>query len=544
MKRRLKHACLLAAVAAGVSCAAGGTAGGLEPSAEARQRLAEAPVTLRVLASQMGGLEREWKVQLDRLSDKTYSQVTSGETDSLEGLLFRYLVCRESLWDVLGFFAEYEKHYASEEDQTRAFAAAFHAAALLSRHSAWLVLRAMDEKAVARKLNEAHYRYNIPAGTFDMLFYSLTSPKNLGELASAKRAFATAATEAGSMLSRLAESDPAFSAQLAQTAWLWIQADELTQDVLRKRAIALPEVENLLRQNELMEQARKAQRKVAEGLYVAQGLLYSTVSDFKRPLARPLAFSAEQVEEVKRKLQPGDLILTFTSGYMSNVFLPGRFKHGITFVGTPEQRRQAGLGGRSLEGVPDGKRQKLARDLAVDKLPTGEDADVIEAVAEGVIFNSIELLLRTHVNRLAVLRPRLTPEERAQALANTFLLLGCQYDFNFDFVDASYQCCTEVIYRSFDKRGGIAFSLSPRAGVQTLTADDIILYYLNTNPGAFEFIMLAEESRAGRSGGAQLLAASAGASRLRELMSESLLPETMFTLPKISANLPSLLPKF
>jgi hypothetical protein len=33
------------------------------------------------------------------------------------------------------------------------------------------------------------------------------------------------------MLSRLAESDPAFSAQLAQTAWLWIQADELTQDV-------------------------------------------------------------------------------------------------------------------------------------------------------------------------------------------------------------------------------------------------------------------------------------------------------------------------
>jgi len=516
---------------------------GKSTAPEAVQRLASAPATLRVLAVQMAALEREWRAQFDGLAGKAYSQFSSEQTDRVESLLFRYLLCRESLWDMLGYFAEYEKHYATEDEQTRAFAVAFHAAALLSRHTSWLVLKAMDEKAMVRKMNEAHYRYDIPAGTFDMLFYTLTSPKNLGELAAAKRSFAAAATVDGSTVRRLMEHDPAFSAELAQTAWLWIQADELTQEILKKRAIMLPDVANLLRQNELMEQARKAHRLVAAELYVAQGLLYSTISDFKRPFARPLAFSAEQLADVKRQLQPGDLILTYTAGYMSNVFLPGRFKHGITYVGSPEQRLKAGLNGSALERVPEGKRQKLASDLAVARLPTGEEADVIEAVAEGVIFNSLDLLMRTHINRMVVLRPRVAPHERELALINTFLLLGCEYDFNFDFVDANYQCCTEVIYRSFDTRGGIDFRLVSRAGVQTLTADDIIRYGLQTNPEAFDVVLYAEETADGR-GRARLLAGAESRERLTSLMSETLIPEAMFTLPKLAAAVPAVLPKF
>ena len=65
------------------------------------------------------------------------------------------------------------------------------------------------------------------------------------------------------------------------------------------------------------------------------------------------------------------------------------------------------------------------------------DADVIEAVAEGVIFNNLSHLMDTHVNRLLVLRPRITAEERAEALISTFRFLGEKYDFSFNFGDVS-----------------------------------------------------------------------------------------------------------
>jgi len=94
---------------------------------------------------------------------------------------------------------------------------------------------------------------------------------------------------------------------------------------------------------------------------------------------------------------------------------------------------------------------------------------------------------------LLVLRPRLSDDERVGQLTTVFLLLGNTYDFKFDFNNASFHCCTEVIYRALHKRGPIEFSLTPRMGKQTLSADDIIKYHLSTEDKPFEFILLAEE---------------------------------------------------
>lgn len=541
MRSRIRGGCVCALLVSMGLCLAADPAVELT-APEAAARLAAAPAALGTFAAQLRGLEKEWQTTLGALADKSYKEITSEETDRIESLMFRYLVCRESLWDMLTFLSDYDRRFATEEEQTRAFAAAFHAAALLSRHTAWLVLNAMDEKAIVRKLNEAHYRYDIPAGTFDMLFYALTSPKNLAELDAARSSFASAATVSDSTLSRIMDADPSFSAQLAQTAWLWMQADGLTKDILKRRSIVLPDVANRLRQNELMEQARKVHRKIAADLYVAQGLLFNTVSDFKRPMTRHLTFTREQVAAVRAALQPGDLIMTFSAGYMSNVFLPGHFKHGITYVGTVEQRRNAGLDATALANVPAGKRAKAAKDLEFARLASGEEVDLIEAVAEGVIFNSTEVIMHNHINRMLVLRPRVSREDRVGALVNTFLLLGCQYDFNFDFVDASYQCCTEVIYRSFDRRGGMEFSLIPRAGVRTLAADDIVNYYLDTNPGAFEFVLLAEEDPGRKTGEARVLSGDEGRKRLVALMKDTSDREPAFTMPTFKPAFPDLLP--
>jgi hypothetical protein len=117
-----------------------------------------------------------------------------------------------------------------------------------------------------------------------------------------------------------------------------------------------------------------------------------------------------------------------------------------------------------------------------------------------------------------VLRPRVSNEERTHALANVFLFLGDEYDFKFDFADASKQVCTEVVYRAFDGKGLIRFSLLKRAGHETLSADDIANNFLGAPGKAFDFVLFAEEASDSPQHHARILEGQVGTTRVRELM--------------------------
>jgi hypothetical protein len=187
-------------------------------------------------------------------------------------------------------------------------------------------------------------------------------------------------------------------------------------------------------------------------------------------------------------------------------------------VGSPRDRQDAGLLADRLSWLPDSERKTLLKSVAVVRLPSGQDADVIEAVGEGVIFNHLGHIMDTHINRLLVLRPQVSSQQRTQALANVFLFLGDEYDFKFDFADASKQVCTEVVYRALDGNGPIQFSLVKRAGHETLSADDIANNYLTAPGKSFDFVLFAEEAPDSKEHRARILTEDVGKSRLRELM--------------------------
>jgi len=215
-------------------------------------------------------------------------------------------------------------------------------------------------------------------------------------------------------------------------------------------------------------------------------------------------------------MRPGDIVLTFKSGYMSNIFLPGAFKHGITYVGSPAQRRAVGL---DKVRVLRRKRQFRA-DLERERIDGGYPADLIEAVAEGVIFNSIEKVAREQMGRIASFRPRLAPEQRVKQLTTVFRFLGCGYDFRFDFDDATYQCCTEVMFRSLNGLGPVRLTLTPRMGRQTLSAEDLCRQALAPESGAFDFLFLATRDKARSGNHAKILQGLEGLKALKALFSE------------------------
>jgi hypothetical protein len=202
---------------------------------------------------------------------------------------------------------------------------------------------------------------------------------------------------------------------------------------------------------------------------------------------------------------------------MSNIFLPGMFKHGITYVGTGARRKETGLADDPTQLVAGIDIQKLETDFSTDTTDSGLPADVIEAVAEGVIFNSLDLLLDTHINRMVVLRPRLTLRERKEALTIVYALLGSGYDFKFDFNDGSYQCCTEVIFRSLNSRGMYDFDLVKRAGVLTLSADDILEYYFDQENKPFDIVLYAQKDGFFAGNKAKLFSGDEGVTQLEKL---------------------------
>jgi hypothetical protein len=201
---------------------------------------------------------------------------------------------------------------------------------------------------------------------------------------------------------------------------------------------------------------------------------------------------------------------------MSDIFIPGAFKHGITYIGAQDDRESLGLSANVLPPDDRFDVQELAANLQESSLPDGTQADMIEAVAEGVIFNDLEHIMDTHVNRMLVLRPRLSDAERAAFLVEVYSYLGDDYDFRFDFADASKQVCTEVIYRAIDGKGSIEFPLTERGGHETLSADDIANYHLDSE--AFDFVLLVEPDPDSKNNEAVVLVGPEGENRMKALM--------------------------
>lgn len=75
-----------------------------------------------------------------------------------------------------------------------------------------------------------------------------------------------------------------------------------------------------------------------------------------------------------------------------------------------------------------------------------------------------------------------------------------------------------MIYRALDGKGGIAFTLTKRAGHETLSADDIVRYHIESKSRLFELVLFAEENPDAQHHEAVILEGSEGERRIKALM--------------------------
>ena len=205
-------------------------------------------------------------------------------------------------------------------------------------------------------------------------------------------------------------------------------------------------------------------RQLGDDKYKVQSRVATALGD-TRIVSRPPLIRLEQIETIQSRLRPGDILLERRNWYLSNPWLPGFWPHAALYVGKYEDL--VALGVTEHPSV----REHLAAYL--EPAADGRRHTVIEAVSEGVILNSLTHSM--HADYVAVLRPRVTDQQRAAAVVRAFENLGKLYDFNFDFDDTSRLVCSQVVYVAY--QGAVAFQTVRVLGRNTLPANEIARKY-------------------------------------------------------------------
>lgn len=182
------------------------------------------------------------------------------------------------------------------------------------------------------------------------------------------------------------------------------------------------------------------------------------------PPPRPSLVRPEQRVAMKKLLQPGDIIFERREWILSDVGLPGFWAHAAMFIGTPQDRRK--MFGDAFE---DSLRTKFAFQYGKHL----EHLGVIEAIGPGVVFNTFEH--SADADFIAVVRPRLTNEQKATAITRAFGYAGRPYDFDFDFLTDNALVCTELVYKAYE--GMLHLPVEEVAGRHVTPANGYVRYF-------------------------------------------------------------------
>lgn len=366
------------------------------------------------------------------------------EEDRIRALFMSYLSYRSAMLRMVATYVGFEV-VRDEAARARAFTLGY-AAAMTTYKSSLQLINSYKGEVARLKLNEPEREWGIPAGMFDRIYEGVSNERNM-DLAMEMAAYFE--LERGTWR--------------AASVWPADDFDWLESRILD--GFAYVQEHGIAGRQARIELFFDRVRKSAyTPMYAGQSILAEWIGD-TRVAQRPPVIHAEQIESMESRLRPGDILLERRNWYLSNAFLPGFWPHAALYVGRVEDLRKLGIAG-------DPSLQPFLEEYS-RAAPDGRDHTVIESVSEGVIFNSLTESM--HADYVAVLRPRLTDEQKGEAILRAFRHHGKPYDFEFDFFTSDKIVCTELVYRAY--QGMLRFDLVRVMGRDTLPALELVHKY-------------------------------------------------------------------
>lgn len=193
--------------------------------------------------------------------------------------------------------------------------------------------------------------------------------------------------------------------------------------------------------------------------------------------------SLDQIKELKKELEPGDILLERRNWYASNVGIPGFWAHSALYTGTLSDLDNSFKDIFPLNGYQNidellkkeyPKFYEEFKGLDINNYPFA----VIEGKSPGIIVQSLEE--SAHADYLVALRPLLSKKDKLEALLRAFESYGKPYDYNFDFETRDELVCSELIYDAYQSIGekrGLNFALTLTSGRKIVSPNDMAKKY-------------------------------------------------------------------
>jgi len=425
-------------------------------------------------------LETEALQIYGEFSDGRRSFANQADNDDVRELLRRYITYRQALLRIIW---KYQRcaDVPKDELRLRAFLLDFTAASVLYQASLKFVHLFDQSSDAVAKLNEPEPNWGVPPRLYDTIRHNLASPQNIRMFELARQYYQQDHVQDLFTVHGLAEPPPydRFHAAISDAEKTIQTIDDSTSKKLAKVAVA--DLGRLFRQVQ----------------YETQSAVSTWIGDFKirEPRTGDSLIDEEQLAKLAAVLQPGDILLERRNWYLSNAFLPGYWPHGAVYVGTTDDLRERGL--------DQNEYVRKHWDEFATKDDEGHEHVIIEAISEGVIFSSLEHSIGG-ADSAAVLRPKVSEEEKNEAIARAFSFAGRPYDFEFDFETTDMLVCTEVVFRTYGgNSGSIRFPLQEIMGRQTMPAINLVRKFdreYGTEAAQFEFVAFIDgDEQAGTS---------------------------------------------
>jgi hypothetical protein len=188
------------------------------------------------------------------------------------------------------------------------------------------------------------------------------------------------------------------------------------------------------------------------------------------PYREDYFMTEDLIKNVTRLAKPGDIMVQRKNWHISNIGMPGFWTHSVFYTGTLEELEEYFSDTAPLilnETINEYIKKNYPEiyELKSSLTKEGYEYRTIEGKAPGIIILPMEE--SSKVDYLALLRPRLSKEEKLKALLFTFDNYLKPYDYNFDFRTDDEFVCSELIYKAYlpdSEKKGLNFTLEMIAG--------------------------------------------------------------------------------
>ncbi len=356
--------------------------------------------------------------------------------------------------------------------QMRALTLGLAAHVELLRGELTLMNAAANKDVFIAALNEADEKTGVSSGNYDRIAMEIVLPQSLTILQIGADALRKAIKRAPAATNPEEQAVQDF-AQKTLTS-----AQEVAL-MYKARGIALiGDVSTMMIDNVVHNAIAQTQLEIA-----------SWLGDSRLDLVGHNLITEDQVAQLQKLLQPGDIIVERRNWYLSNLGLPGFWPHAELHIGTPTELANYFDTDPSVLAVfPDGFAVYLAATYPdhwaeyIGVEPDGEPVRIVEAISEGVSLSSLrEACLSDY---LGAMRPTLSKLQKAYAIDRAFANIGKPYDFDFDFLTNATLVCSELVYDAYQapasEGASLNFPLSDVMGRIALPPTDMVSYFDQT----------------------------------------------------------------